>query len=184
MTGLIGFVQVVHYPLFDGVGKSDFAAYKAQNTRRTGFLRSSCSPPLESAGTTGGKMRDANFPHALCRTYPRLNPVHTLLICFSAVSFLGFGTACFFSQPMKREYVRYGVSHFRSLIGGLQLAGGLGLFAGFAVPLCGQSAAAGLAILMLAGTGLRIHIKDSLMQTLPAAFYLVLNAYLAAAGFR
>lgn len=85
---------------------------------------------------------------------------------------------------MKREYVRYGVPHFRPLIGSLQIAGGLGLLTGLAVPLIGQFAAAGLAILMLAGAGLRIHIKDSLMQTLPAAFYLVLNAYLSAAGFR
>lgn len=110
--------------------------------------------------------------------------MHEFLIYFSAVSFLGFGTACFFWQPMKREYVRYGVPRFRSLIGGLQVAGGLGLFAGFAVPLFGQAAAAGLAILMLAGVGLRIRIKDSLMQTVPAAFYLVLNSYLAAAGFQ
>lgn len=72
MTGLIGFVQVVHYPLFDGVGKSDFAAYEAQHTWRTGFVRSSCSPPLESARTTGEDMRAANFPHALCRAYPKL----------------------------------------------------------------------------------------------------------------
>jgi hypothetical protein len=110
--------------------------------------------------------------------------VHTLLICFSAVSFLGFGTACFFSQPMKREYVRYGVPHFRSLIGSLQMAGGLGLLAGFAVPLIGHAAATGLAILMFGGVGFRIHIKDSLIQTLPAVFYLALNAYLAAAGFQ
>lgn len=85
---------------------------------------------------------------------------------------------------MKREYVRYGVPHFRSLIGSLQVAGGLGLLAGFAVPLIGQFAAAGLAILMLGGVGLRIQIRDNFIQTLPAAFYLVLNAYLAAAGFR
>lgn len=38
MTGLIWFVQVVHYPLFDRVGKSDFTAYEAQHTRRTGLL--------------------------------------------------------------------------------------------------------------------------------------------------
>lgn len=85
---------------------------------------------------------------------------------------------------MQKEYIRYGVPHFRSLIGSLQIAGGLGLLAGFAVPLIGQLAAAGLALLMLAGVGLRIHIKDNVLQTLPAAFYLVLNAYLAAAGFR
>lgn len=85
---------------------------------------------------------------------------------------------------MKREYVRYGVPHFRSLVGSLQIAGGLGLLAGFAAPLLGQFAAAGLAILMLGGVGLRIRIKDSMIQTLPAAFYMILNAYLAVAGFR
>ncbi len=38
MTGLIWFVQVVHYPLFDRVGKPEFARYEQQNTRRTGFV--------------------------------------------------------------------------------------------------------------------------------------------------
>lgn len=38
MTGLIWFVQVVHYPLFDRVGKPDFATYEAHHTRRTGRL--------------------------------------------------------------------------------------------------------------------------------------------------
>lgn len=148
MTGLIWFVQVVHYPLLGrGYAVCKFSA---------------CAM--------------LHIPYA--------NRVHTLLICFSAVSFLGFGIACFYWQPMKREYVRYGVPHFRRLIGSLQMAGGFGLLAGFAVPLIGQFAATGLAILMLAGVILRIRIKDSLIQTLPAVFYLVLNAYLAAAGFQ
>lgn len=38
MTGLIWFVQVVHYPLFDRVGKAEFASYERQNTRRTGWV--------------------------------------------------------------------------------------------------------------------------------------------------
>lgn len=38
MTGLIWFVQVVHYPLFARVGNTDFTAYEAQHTRRTGRL--------------------------------------------------------------------------------------------------------------------------------------------------
>lgn len=38
MTGLIWFVQVVHYPLFSRVGRSEFAAYEQKNTRRTGWL--------------------------------------------------------------------------------------------------------------------------------------------------
>ena len=33
MVGLIWMVQLVHYPLFDGVGAAEFAAYEARHTR-------------------------------------------------------------------------------------------------------------------------------------------------------
>lgn len=110
--------------------------------------------------------------------------MHFAIVCFSAISFLGFGLACFFWNPMRQEYVRYGVPQFRIIVGILQIAGGLGLLAGFAFPPIGHLAAAGLAIMMLCGVVLRIHIKDRFFQTLPAVFYLVLNAYLAFAGFQ
>lgn len=35
MAGLIWFVQVVHYPLFSGIGAPAFAAYEAEHQRRT-----------------------------------------------------------------------------------------------------------------------------------------------------
>jgi hypothetical protein len=38
MTGLIWFVQIVHYPLFGQVGKADFAGYAQQHVRRTGWV--------------------------------------------------------------------------------------------------------------------------------------------------
>jgi hypothetical protein len=38
MAGLIWFVQVVHYPLFDQVGKAEFTAYEQQHVRRTGWV--------------------------------------------------------------------------------------------------------------------------------------------------
>ncbi len=114
---------------------------------------------------------------------PDSAPVHGLLIGFSAISFLGFGLACFLWLPMKAEYVRYGVSRFRALVGFLQVAGGLGLLTGFALPLVGQLAAGGLALLMFFGACLRKRIKDSLAQTLPAILYMVLNVYLAVEGF-
>ena len=38
MAGLIWFVQVVHYPLFAGVGRDGFAAYEARHTRRTSWV--------------------------------------------------------------------------------------------------------------------------------------------------
>jgi len=35
MTGVIWFVQVVHYPLFAGVGEERFVAYQATHSRST-----------------------------------------------------------------------------------------------------------------------------------------------------
>lgn len=38
MTGLIWFVQVVHYPLFAAVGEDGFRAYETSHRFRTGFV--------------------------------------------------------------------------------------------------------------------------------------------------
>lgn len=38
MAGLIWFVQIVHYPLFDGVAKDAFATYEARHARRTTWV--------------------------------------------------------------------------------------------------------------------------------------------------
>lgn len=38
MMGLIWFVQVVHYPLFDAVGPQEFVAYEAAHIQRTSWV--------------------------------------------------------------------------------------------------------------------------------------------------
>jgi hypothetical protein len=38
MVGVIWFVQIVHYPLFERVGEASFGAYERQHTRRTGWI--------------------------------------------------------------------------------------------------------------------------------------------------
>jgi hypothetical protein len=38
MTGVIWFVQIVHYPLFDRVGRDGFAEYEAEHARRTTWV--------------------------------------------------------------------------------------------------------------------------------------------------
>ncbi|MEZ4460651.1 MAG: hypothetical protein R3E66_13165 [bacterium] len=50
MTGLIWFVQVVHYPLFASVGREAFAAYQAQHVRLTTYV---VGPPMLIEATTG-----------------------------------------------------------------------------------------------------------------------------------
>ncbi len=59
----------------------------------------------------------------------------------------------------------------------------VGLLAGLSQPWLGRAAAIGLALMMLVAVGVRIKIKDSFLQTTPALFYLVLNAYLCLATF-
>ena len=114
------------------------------------------------------------------RMVPSLNSV---LILFSALSFLGYGSACFLSPYMKREFERYRLGSQRTLVGGLQVLAAIGLLGGLGEPWMGRAAAAGLALMMLVAVGVRIKIKDTLPQTIPALAYLALNAYLGLAAF-
>lgn len=109
--------------------------------------------------------------------------MNVALILCSAISFLGYGLACFFSDSLKREFDRYGFGSQRALIGGLQLCAAVGLLAGLSQPWLGRAAATGLALMMLVAVGVRIKIKDTFLQTTPALFYLVLNTYLGRAAF-
>lgn len=106
-----------------------------------------------------------------------------VLILFSAFSFLGYGSACFVSSSMKREFDRYGLGSQRTLVGGLQLFAAIGLLAGLSQPWMGRAASGGLALMMLIAVGVRIKINDTLPQTIPALIYLALNAYLSLAAF-
>jgi hypothetical protein len=107
----------------------------------------------------------------------------TALVLFSAASFLGYGSACFFSRRMEREFLRYRMGPQRLLVGFLQVCAGLGLLAGLQQPWMGQAASGGLSLMMLVAVWVRVQIHDSLLQTLPALFYLALNAYLCLVVF-
>ncbi len=109
--------------------------------------------------------------------------LNSVLIHFSAISFFGYGSACFVSSYMKREFERYRLGSQRTLVGGLQICAAIGLLAGLSQPWMGRAAAAGLALMMLVAVGVRIRIKDTLLQTIPALLYLALNAYLSLAAF-
>jgi uncharacterized membrane protein YkgB len=110
-------------------------------------------------------------------------PLNALLIHFSAISFFAYGGACFLSARMKREFDRYRLGSQRTLIGGLQLCAAIGLLAGQSQPWMGRASSAGLALMMLVAVGVRIKIKDTLPQAIPALIYLVLNVYLSLAAF-
>lgn len=100
----------------------------------------------------------------------------TTLILISSLSFLGYGIAYFKSTKMKSEFIRFGLEKVGSLTAMLELLGALGLLLGLKFPEILLVASGGLALLMFLGVAVRIKVKDSLWVTLPALFYLLLNA--------
>ena len=110
---------------------------------------------------------------------PRLSGLNTAITLFSAISFLAYGIGCFTSRHLQKEFVRFGLSSLRQRIGFLQICGAMGLLAGFRFPLLGQTAAGGLALMMLLAILIRIKIRDGFLKTTPALLYFLLNAYLA-----
>ena len=101
-----------------------------------------------------------------------------VLICFSAISFLIYGIAYFVSTNMKNECKRFGLEKFGTLTAILELTGAFGLFIGLQNYTILVFASGGLTLLMLLGVGVRIKMKDSLLVSLPAFFYFILNAYI------
>jgi len=105
--------------------------------------------------------------------------LNNAITLFSAISFLAYGTGCFTSRHLQKEFVRFGLSSLRRLIGFLQICGALGLLAGFRFPLLGQTAAGGLAVMMLLAVLVRIKIRDGFLKTTPAVLFFLVNGYLA-----
>lgn len=103
---------------------------------------------------------------------------------FSAISFLVYGTGCFVSPHLVREFERYGFARQRTLIGLLQLCGALGLIAGFWLPLLGRASSGGLVLMMATAIVVRIRISDSFLKTTPALLYFGINLYITLFCYR
>jgi len=101
-----------------------------------------------------------------------------ILIWISALSFFGYGMSCLFTRHMKLEFKRFGLASQRLFVGWTQVLGATGLLLGIQAPAIGLIAAGGLAFQMLLGVGVRIAIRDTFLQTLPASVYFLLNLYL------
>jgi hypothetical protein len=79
---------------------------------------------------------------------------------------------------MKDEFKRYGLEKFALMTSILQILGGAGLIIGLQIHPILLISSAGLSILMLFGYGVRLKIKDSFQQSLPALCYFLINSYL------
>ena len=106
------------------------------------------------------------------------------LSIFAAASFFYYGYECLFDHKMVEEFKRFGMDSQRRLTGILQMTGAVGLLAGFLNNYLGLLASGGLCLLMLAGFGVRLKIRDDLYKSLPSFFYMILTGYLTISYFQ
>ena len=98
-----------------------------------------------------------------------------IIILFSAISFIVYGLNSFFLNRMISEYERWGYKNQRLILGSCQLLGGLGLLIGLLIPWLLTLASFLLMCMMLTAVFVRIKIKESVVKTLPALLYVVVN---------
>lgn len=101
-----------------------------------------------------------------------------VLIFISSLSFLVYGISYFTSVKMKNEFIRFGLSRLGALTAILEILGALGLLAGLMFSYILPISSGGLALLMFFGVAVRLRVKDSLLDLLPALFFLGLNSYI------
>ena len=106
-----------------------------------------------------------------------MNTFYIVLVLFSVVSFIIYGSLLFVSPKMQNEFKRFELEKFTALTGILELLGGIGMLIGLKVGLILLISSGGLAMLMLLGFVVRIKIKDGFWLSFPSLFFMLLNLY-------
>lgn len=104
--------------------------------------------------------------------------VLVVLALVSGLSFLRYGVEILSRPRLEEEFSRYGLTEFRSLVGVLEVLGGVGVLVGLVFAPLGALAALGLSALMLLGLVVRIRLGDAPRLMLPAGLLCLLNAAL------
>jgi len=102
----------------------------------------------------------------------------TICILLSSLSFFAYVSSYFITPHMKSEFKRFSLEKLGLLIIVLQFLGATGLLVGLKFNSILVVSSLGLALLMLLGLLVRAKLKDSLWISLPAFFYMSLNAYI------
>ena len=98
------------------------------------------------------------------------------IILFISLSFIFYALSALFSKKMKDEFARWGFQKYRILLSCMQLLSGFFLLLSFFYPFLVIYCSSIFLIMMLGAIFVRIRIKDSFIDTLPALFYFFLNA--------
>ncbi len=79
---------------------------------------------------------------------------------------------------MKSEFKRFGLEKFGTTTAIFEIMGGVGLVVGLKFNSILLLSSGGLALLMFLGILVRIKVKDSILISIPALFYMLLNLYI------
>ena len=101
--------------------------------------------------------------------------VYNIIIVFVGISFIAYGLNSFISNKMILEFKRWGLEKRRKVIGGFQLACGIGIIVGLWSNYILIVSSILLIIMMLVAVYIRIRIKDNISEILPAVAYLILG---------
>ena len=99
----------------------------------------------------------------------------TLVVIFTAVSFIIYGYSSFISRRMKSEYARWGYNNQRKIVGSLQLLGGIGLILGLQINVLLITTSFCFIMMMTMAIFIRVKIRDNITDILPAITYLFLS---------
>ena len=100
-----------------------------------------------------------------------------VIVLFISVSFIFYALNSIFSKKMKDEFTRWGFHNFRILISFAQLLCSFFLLLSFLYPFLVIYCSSIFFIMMMVAIFVRIRVKDSFLDTLPALFYFFLNAF-------
>lgn len=107
-----------------------------------------------------------------------------MVVILNALFFLYYGYQSLNSYAMLEEFKRFGLTdNQRKLTGTLQMLGGVGLLVSFLYPFIGLLAAAGFTVMMFVAFMVRLKIKDSIANSLPSLFFMLINAWLTFAFY-
>jgi hypothetical protein len=100
----------------------------------------------------------------------------TIGVFLSALSFYAYVVSYFVSPHMKNDFKRFKLEKIGLLTIVLELLGATGLLVGLQYNILLIISSLGLALLMMCGLIVRIIFKDSIIISIPAIFFFILNA--------
>tara|TARA_B100000575_G_C22756170_1_gene450620 strand:- start:221 stop:559 length:339 start_codon:yes stop_codon:yes gene_type:complete len=101
-----------------------------------------------------------------------------VIILLTGISFVIYGISLFKSNKMQEEFIRFKLQGYIRIVGTLEILGGFGLIVGLQFNFILIISSMGLTLLMLLGVITRIRVKDSLLVSFPAIFFMIINFYI------